>query len=212
MEVYHTENEQVEALRRFLIKNGKFLLLLLLVVIVALAGWKYWQHQQQRTHRLTSEQFQKVWATLPASADANTALDLKQADAFIAANDNYYGAMTQLKTAALQAQKGDYAAAETTLRQALPRINHPALQALVNLRLARLQLQQHQPDQALQTLATINVKGWALTVADLRGDALLQKGDVKGAREAWRNGLALESAATSPLKDVLTMKLNNLPS
>lgn len=45
---------------------------------------------------------------------------------------------------------------------------------------------------------------------DVRGDVLLAKGDVKGAREAYSKGI--ESNASQALQVLLRMKLNNLSS
>ena len=43
MEVYTTENEQVDALRRFFAENGKALAVGVVLGIGALVGWRYWQ-------------------------------------------------------------------------------------------------------------------------------------------------------------------------
>ncbi|MGT9579702.1 MFS transporter, partial [Escherichia coli] len=44
-----------------------------------------------------------------------------------------------------------------------------AVKAVINLRLARVQVQLKQADAALKTLDTIKGEGWAAIVADLRG-------------------------------------------
>ncbi len=56
------------------------------------------------------------------------------------------------------------------------------LKSVINMRLARVQLQLKKPDEALKTLeGTLKVKAAAI-VADLRGEILLNKGDKQGAR------------------------------
>ncbi len=45
-------------------------------------------------------------------------------------------------------------------------------------------------------------------VADLRGEALLSKGDKKGARSAWEAGV--NSDASPALSEMMQMKINNL--
>ena len=54
----------------------------------------------------------------------------------------------------------------------------------MNLRPARIQLQQKQADDALKTLDSVKGEGWTAIVADIRGEALLSKGDKQGARDA----------------------------
>ena len=76
--------------------------------------------------------------------------------------------------------------------------------------LARIQVQQKQADDALKTLDSIKGDGWTAMVADIRGEALLSKGDKQGARDAWSKGVA---SGTSPaLREMMQMKINNLSS
>ena len=63
-------------------------------------------------------------------------------------------------------------------------------------------------DDALKTLDTIKGEGFAAIVADLRGEALLSKGDKAGARKAWQAGV--ESKASPALSEMMQMKINNL--
>ena len=63
-------------------------------------------------------------------------------------------------------------------------------------------------DAALKTLDTIKGEGWAAIVADLRGEALLSKGDKQGARSAWEAGV--KSDVTPALSEMMQMKINNL--
>jgi len=50
--------------------------------------------------------------------------------------------------------------------------------------------------------------GWTAIVADIRGEALLSKGDKQGARDAWSKGVESDSAPA--LKQMMQMKMNNL--
>lgn len=81
---------------------------------------------------------------------------------------------------------------------------------MINLRLARVQVQLKQADAALKTLDTIKGEGWAAIVADLRGEALLSKGDKQGARSAWEAGV--KSDVTPALSEMMQMKLIICPS
>ncbi|HBU8405737.1 TPA: tetratricopeptide repeat protein, partial [Enterobacter hormaechei] len=51
-------------------------------------------------------------------------------------------------------------------------------------------------------------EGFAAIVADLRGEALLSKGDKAGARKAWQAGV--DSKASPALSEMMQMKINNL--
>ena len=83
--------------------------------------------------------------------------------------------------------------------------------ALASLELAQQFVDKNElekADAALKTLDTIKGEGWAAIVADLRGEALLSKGDKQGARSAWEAGV--KSDVTPALSEMMQMKINNL--
>lgn len=206
MEVYSNENEQVDAVRRFFAQNGKALVVGVILGVGALAGWRYWSSHQDGSSRETSSAYQKVSSALDVSKPAT----LDAAAKFASKNNNTYGALVSLDLAKRYIDGGKLDKAAEQLKSGLQDTKDANLQAVMNLRLARIQLQQKQPDDVLKTLDTIKGEGWAAIVADVRGEALLSKGDAKGAREAWSKGIA--SDASPALKEMLQMKMNNLPA
>ena len=205
MEIYSNEAEQVDALKGFFARNGKALVVGVVLGVGALVGWRYWSNHQDTASRETSAAYQKVAAALDASKPAT----LDAAAKFASENSNTYGALASLDLAKSYVENNQLDKAVAQLQSGLQGAKDENVQALLNLRLARIQLQQKQADEALKTLDNVKGEGWAASVADLRGDALLSKGDTKGARDAWSKGIAVEAAPA--LKDVLQMKMNNLP-
>lgn len=104
--------------------------------------------------------------------------------------------------------KGELDKAAAQLQQGLAAAGNDNLKALINLRLARIQVQQKKTDEALKTLDSVKGEGFASIVADLRGEALLSKGDKQGARSAWEAGV--KSNASPALSEMMQMKINNL--
>ncbi|WP_148180631.1 YfgM family protein, partial [Klebsiella pneumoniae] len=84
--------------------------------------------------------------------------------------------------------KNDLQNAEKQLQQGLAAASDDNLKSVINMRLARVQLQLKQPDAALKTLDAVKGEGWTAIVADLRGEILLSKGDKQGAKAAWEAG------------------------
>lgn len=206
MEVYTTENEQVDALRRFFAENGKALAVGVVLGIGALVGWRYWQNHQNSSMMEASQAYEHASVAL-ASGKAE---DVAAAEKFIQANSNNYGVFAALQLAQHFAQQNDFAKAEQQLVLAQSHAKDENLLALVNLRLASVQLQEKKLDEALKTLDGVKGEGWMAMMQDLRGDVLLAKGDSKGAREAYSKGI--ESNASQALAAVMRMKLNNLSS
>ncbi|QYM95099.1 YfgM family protein [Dickeya ananatis] len=206
MEVYTTENEQVEVIRRFFAENGKALAIGVVLGVGALVGWRFWQNHQESSAMAASAAYQQVTESL----SAGTVEGVAGAEKFAAGDHGNYGALTALALAHQFVEKSDIAKAEQQLRLALSQTKDGDLQAMINLRLARVLLQQKKPDEALKTLDTIKLEGWAAMVADVRGDVLASKGDNQGARDAYSKGMAAKPS--QGLQSLLRIKLNNLPS
>ncbi|KQN54900.1 tetratricopeptide repeat protein [Erwinia sp. E602] len=205
MESYSNENEQVDALKNFFAQNGKALVAGVVLGVGALVGWKYWSSHEDSGSRETSAAYQQVTAALDASKPAT----LDAAAKFASDNNNTYGALASLDLAKRYVDNNQLDKAAAQLQNGLQDTKDANLQAVLNLRLARIQLQQKQPDAVLKTLENIKGDGWVAIVADVRGEALLSKGDTQGARDAWSKGVAADTS--SALKEMLQMKMNNLP-
>jgi len=204
VEVYSNENEQVDALRRFFANNGKALAIGVVLGIGALVGWRYWSTHQDTSARQVSANYQQVTSAL----DASKPQTLEAAAKFASENSNTYGALASLDLAKQYVDKNELAKAATQLQSGIKNTQDANLQAVMNLRLARIQLQQKQADDALKTLDSVKGEGWTAIVADIRGEALLSKGDRQGARAAWSKGI--DSEASPALKEMMQMKMNNL--
>ncbi|WP_312581867.1 YfgM family protein [Atlantibacter hermannii] len=204
MEIYENENDQVDAVKRFFAENGKALAIGVVLGIGALVGWRYWTSHQAESAREASLAYQ----TAVTAISADKPQTLTAVEKFAAENQNTYGALASLEAAQQYVDKNDLAKAEANLQQGLKNTSDENLQALINLRLARIQVQQKQTDAALKTLDAIKGEGWVAIVADLRGEALLSKGDKQGARNAWSKGV--ESNSSPALREMMQMKINNL--
>lgn len=206
MEIYENENDQMEAVKRFFAENGKALLVGVVIGIGALLGWRYWNSHKAEAAMATSQEYQKVVAGLSGDKPDT----LASAEKFVSDTQGSYGAFAALELAQQYADKNDLAKAAAQLQQGLKNTDDANLQAVLSLRLARIQIQQKQADDALATLDAVKGEGWKAIVADVRGEALLSKGDRKGARDAWSQGVA--SNASPALREMMQMKINNLSS
>ncbi|MFB6327681.1 hypothetical protein HA42_12165 [Pantoea deleyi] len=204
MEVYSNENEQTEALRNFFANNGKALAIGVVIGIAALGGWRYWSSHQDDTAKTVSAEYQQLTTAMQAGKPET----LEAVNRFASENSNTYGALAAMDLAKQYVDAGQLDKAATLLQNGLKDTKDANLQAVINLRLARIQLQQNQADAALKTLDGVKGDGWTAIVADIRGEALLAKGDKQGARDAWSKGV--ESDASPALKQMMQMKMNNL--
>ncbi|MET6678782.1 YfgM family protein [Citrobacter amalonaticus] len=204
MEIYENENDQVDAIKRFFAENGKALAVGVILGVGALVGWRYWNSHQTESARAASLSYQ----TVVSSLSAGKAEDLSAAEKFAADNKNTYGALASMELAQQFVDQNQLEKAAAQLQQGLAATSDENLNAVITLRLARVQVQLKQADTALKTLESVKGEGWAAIVADLRGEALLSKGDKQGARSAWEAGV--KSNASPALSEMMQMKINNL--
>ncbi|MBI6547475.1 YfgM family protein [Xenorhabdus lircayensis] len=204
MQVYTTETEQVDAIKRFFITNGKYLAVGLVLGIGALIGWRYWQtHQTNQLHE-TAAAFEELNKSL-ASGSKESVVAVEK---FANETNNIYGVMAELELAKHTIGQNDLAQAEKNLLVATGKAKDEDMQSLTNLRLARVQLAEDKTDAALKTLELVKGKGWLVAAEDIRGDILVKKGDIAGARAAYSKGL--ESDGPQVMKDFIKIKLNNI--
>ncbi|WP_272687235.1 YfgM family protein [Providencia sp. PROV149] len=204
MEVYTTENEQVDAIKRFFANNGVALIIGLVVGIGAVLGWNYWQSHKSNVLQESAQKFENVSTQLHSSS----AQGIEAAQKFAAETNDVYSAMIGLELAQVAVDKGDLALAEKSLSDALTKAKTDDMLDLINFRLARVQLAQGKADAAIASVGNIKAKSWQAAAQDIRGDALLHKGDNAGAKAAYTQGL--ESDGSQAIRSLLTLKLNNV--
>jgi predicted negative regulator of RcsB-dependent stress response len=122
-----------------------------------------------------------------------------------------YAEQAQLAAARMQVENNQLPAALDRLQKVEAGTSDPELALVVRLRIARLQIEQNRIDDALKTLSAVEPGAFAGRFAEVRGDALLAKGDRAGALKAYREAQTSQSAQAGPgAGDLLALKINEL--
>ena len=137
MEVYDNENDQVDALKRFFAENDKALAVGVVLGIGALVGWRFWNGHQDASAREVSLAYQNVTSVMKADKPES----ITAVENFVSSNKNTYGALAALDVASQLVGKNDLSSAATQLQTGLANTSDDNLKALINLRLARIQVQ-----------------------------------------------------------------------
>ena len=201
------EHEQGELVRSWLRQNGGAIFGGIAIGLAGILGWQWWQHGKSQ-HRLDAS------TTYQALQEAVERKDTPAVDQLAAElngkfADTPYGAMGLLRLAEQKLAQGDADAAQTALTDAARVAQMPALTALANLRLARLQLGAGKAQEALDSLARVPSGDYAGLVAETRGDALLALGRADEAQAAYQDALtALDTGA--PNRFIVEMKLADM--
>ncbi|OZB56588.1 MAG: hypothetical protein B7X35_04885 [Halothiobacillus sp. 14-56-357] len=179
-----TDDEQLDKLREFWTQYGKTIIagiILGLAALIAWTGWQSWQAKNQTAAAIAFHQIEQLSA----------ANQPKQAMA--------HEAMAQ----------NDPAKAAIYLQDAMQHAKQPALAALAQLRLARVQWAQNKPGQALATLkAKTPPKAYESMFIELTGDIQASQKNWAAARAAYEQVLKSPDSANT----MVQIKLDNLPA
>ncbi|WP_413110869.1 YfgM family protein [Thaumasiovibrio sp. DFM-14] len=198
MEAYETEEQQVEALKKWWQENGKAIIAGAVIGLGGLFGWRAFQAHQLEQRELASDAYQAAQVQLNSG-------NLTAVENFIGEfGTSEYAALAALQLAKAQVDADDLSGAMEQLQWVADNSKDDVLVTLANVRLARLLIATEQLDAAEKSLATISAASWQSKVLALQGDIALQRGDHDAARTAYTESIALEN------DPVIKMKLDDL--
>lgn len=193
MESYRTEEEQVEALKRWWKENGTSTLVSILLAVAVAFGWQGWQARQQAKAESASNLYQQFLETLGAAGQGAGAEAEKLATRIATEYDGTaYARFAELHLARLHVADGDLGAAEAALRTVLAQTSPKEdLHRVAKLRLGRVLAARGDTEDALALLAGDAANPYAGAYAMARGDVLLAAGRDSEAVAAYREAQSL---------------------
>ena len=207
MEIYNTEEQQVEAIKRFFREHGLSMAAGILIGLGGLYGFREYQAAQLEAQEAQSAAYAALVDKAAAEGTDKKAW-LTDAQKFIAEHkDSSYSHLTALMAAKEAVVLKDYATAEQQLEAVAKGSKVPEVIAVAQLRLARVQAEQAKYKEALATLSATMPAAFAAQQNELKGDVLLKTGDEAAALSAYKAAQAGAEAGKNPLLDV---KLNEL--
>lgn len=199
MDQYRTEEEQVEALRRWWDENGRSTIAAIVVAVAVGFGWQAYKSNDQQKQENASDLYQSMLQGI-----AQTGATAEQEETVIDIAEQLkgdYSGSTYAQFAALHLASravgdNDLAEAEAQLRWVLGKAAKGSDTAEVaQLRLARVLAAAGDADQALAILAQAGEGPYQASYAVARGDILLMQGREEEAREAYANARILAGDA-----------------
>ena len=204
MEIYDS-HEQSERVKGWLRENGGAIVLGLVLAFGGLFGFKQWQlwdlNKSQR-----------------ASAEYEVMLELLEQNQLDAAVANFetlkqdfprsaYTSLAALNMARARVEAGQGDLAVTLLRDVMQNARPEPVQVIARERLARLYIDQGDPESALKLLdAAASDSGFEARFAEIRGDAYKAQGRPADAAEAYARALELQESGVG-FRPLLEMKL-----
>lgn len=215
MDVYQTEEEQIEAIKKWWKDNGTSVIVGVLLALSAVFGWKTWQ-----THDI--ERAEKASVAYEAVVNAVENAQSTDADSLENSTVNHlgekmleeykgttYSELTALLLAKHAVEKDDLEGAVKQLQWAVDNTDDESIRMVAKLRLAKVLLAQNKADDALAILNSEQVAAFEATVEELKGDIYLSKDDKDQARRAYKTASAAAKKANIP-RPLLDLKLDDI--
>ncbi|MEZ8989369.1 YfgM family protein [Vibrio breoganii] len=202
MELYDSEEQQVEAIKDWWKENGKAVILGAVIGLGGLFGWRYYQDSVVEGQEAASDAYGKSIQALQAQG-----LDVtEQVQTFINDNaDREYAVLAALQLSQAQVAAAEYKEALAQLEWAKANTKDDAIVPVITLRVARVKAETGDIDGAIADLSAMQVAGWEGRVAELKGDLLLRNGDSEGALTAYS-----EAQQAADASQTIQFKLDDL--
>jgi len=189
MNDYETEEQQIEALKKWWKENGTSLIVGLFIGVSALFGWRYYD-EQQNVHALEASDLYMEVVRNAADDSQEKLVDLSNRLVNDYA-DTPYAALVSLLLAKVEYEKNNVDATISQLEIALKTANDDTLKQLANLRLASVLIEQGKLTEASEHLNMEHASVYDAQYAELKGDLYVADGEIEKARTAYDEAINL---------------------
>lgn len=205
IEGYETEEQQIDAIKRFLKKYGVFLIISAVIIIAGIGGWHYYQS----VHKSSLEQASQTYSNLILKFQEKGINDERdEMQKFVTDNkNNTYGVLVSLLLAKEFVKQKEYKQAISQLIQLKSYNKYAPLDPVINLRLAKVQLAFGKFDDAIKTVGLITAPSFAVKANQIKGLIYLNKGDTVKAYYAFKLAVDKSRGNVDP---ILQMQLNDV--
>ncbi|AMN46774.1 hypothetical protein ACG33_06615 [Steroidobacter denitrificans] len=185
---YLSDREQEEALREWWRENWRWIIGGVGLGLVMLLGWRSWELQRESRAHDASRDYAQFQAALERR-------DVEQAERLLLDLVSDHGASAyvqqgRLKLAKAEVEAGNFDQALTLLTAAAEASKDKELASIARLRAARLLIQQGKYDAALALLKADQAGAFVAQMREIRGDAMMAKGDPVAARAEYAAALS----------------------
>ncbi len=201
MEVYDSEREQIEAIKKWWKENGKAVVTGLVLGLVALVGWQQWSAYTTSARETASIEYNLMMQALEqGDSEGARQRGLRILGEY---GSTPYATLAALGLARLAVESDDLAAARAHLQLVIDTAAQEEIGHVARVRLARLMIAEQQPGQALKLLEAAEAGGFAALYDEIKGDAHAAMGNAAKARAAYERAISAyeeEGADTSFVK------------
>ena len=212
-----SEEEQIEAFKRWWAENGLQMIAAVVLIVGGYFGWQFWQDRQQTQIEQASDLYVEMIDIVSSQTDGGR-LTLEKEVAigkladqlkaeFSGSGYAQFAALLKAKLA-VDNKELDLAAAE--LQWAMGSDPTPETERLVRLRLARVEAARGNLDSALQMVQGIDSADMKSAYEEAKGDFYLQQGNTAAAYTAYESALAANQSSHTMISNILQLKISQV--
>ena len=217
MAEHETEEEQIEALKRWWAEFGNRIMLVLALVVCSYGGWQYVDQQQRERADIASHDYSDMLDILDQQP-LGTALETAVGEQIVnAAQDlkshhknSGYALLGALAAARVAVEQGDLDTAAAELQWALEHNPDTIKERVVRLRLARVEAARGNFDAALALVQGIDPGALKSLYEEAKGDFYAQQGNAAAALTAYQAAVESNDSRDNVIASVLQMKLDQV--
>lgn len=215
MSEHLTEEEQIEAFKRWWNQYGTLTIGAVVVAAGAYFGLGAWESskvQRAQANSAVYDQLVSVATAIEGDLTDKQAEALKAAanDVISANNAGLYEDLARLQLAQVAIEQNDLATARETLSQVVANTAVDATRELANLRLARVLSAQGEYEQALAIVSTVPSEPFSAAYAEVKGDIYQAQGQLDQAYSAYESAVsALGDQGQGMRANILKFKMDN---
>ena len=202
-----SEKEQWEALKRWLRENGPAIVAGVAIAAVGLGGYRWWRAHESNSDLAAGEMYVRMENAFEQGNRTQAFILLGDLERQYASSP--YADQAKLASARAFVEDNELDRAADELRDVMQHSHDSVLKLIARQRLARVQIAQHQPSQAIATLAGGAPGALAPLYAEARGDAYYAMGDKAAALAQYRLARAAEVGGETDT-GLLDLKISDL--
>lgn len=195
---FETEEQQIEALKRWWKENGRMVIAGLILGVAVIAGWRFYVDYKKQHEEMASAIYENVMLAVSANSEL-AEQELRVNNLMAEYADTPYASLAALVLAKQQLQNNDALKAQQQLDWVIKHTKQPELQHIARLRLVRILLASKQYDQANALLNIDYPESFAALYEELKGDVYLANGDKDNARIAYDKAILSSGGQASQL-------------
>lgn len=211
-----TEEEQLEALKRWWKENGQSTIIGVLLAVSGYLGWTFWQDSQRSSAEAASAIYQDLIDAVSVqpgeelSDEKRTSVNHLADQLKESYSSSLYANNAALFKAKLAVERSELAQAEEELRWVIQNKPSSGIEQVAKLRLSRVLLAQEKYDDAMAQLSGTVSESFESAYAEVRGDILIARGDTQKARAAYQTAMDKLPDSQNVRRPLLQMKLDDL--